>query len=193
MTKILFGIGKLVLFLFLAPIFLVGTTIGFTEFSNAINSIKNVDYYKEVGYKSLNEVNLNINWQELEVYYAEDSAEISTENLMIGESLNYAWASVNHHAIEKHGAKAMLVISCINKNGGILQVKNPKDGRIAVICTIETTDPNWEKYNGKFGVAIFEENSSTVTAFIKERINSPKGLFRYLYNRGYTNGNPYIP
>lgn len=195
MNSSLIGFSKVVLFLLLLPVIFIGAVIGFEEWDSAVDSLKNSDiYYKEVGYTGFNEIDLEeFNWNGLEMHFAGDR-EIDISNLMLGEGTNFSYASsVNSHGLEKHGAKALLVISCINKSGGILQIENPDDGRIAIICTIETSDPEWEKYNGKFGVGIFEENSATVTAFIKEKIKNMTGLFRYLYNRGYTINNPYIP
>ena len=172
---------------------LIGIFLGTPDINSVVNSIRDSDiYYEEVGYKPISFPE-HINLDELEMYYGGDNAEIDLSNLMVGDSTNFVFANLNGHSLEKHGAKALLVINCINKNGGILQVTNPDTNRTAIVCIIKTTNPKWEKYNDKFGVGIFESNSSTVTAFVKEKINSMTGLFRYLYNRGYTINNPFIP
>lgn len=186
--------GKFVL-LFLLIIISATAFFLIPGLNSVVDGVKNADiYYKEAGYKDIGEINLEtLDFSSLNIYYGE--GEIIDENLLKGEIyfIDTKALQANGHSQYKHGKKALTVISCIDSSKGLIQIINPKTKRIAIVCTIQTDDPDVKKYNGRWGIGIFEENSANVTAFIKEKLSTINELFKYLYDQGYTTNNPFIP
>jgi len=79
------------------------------------------------------------------------------------------------HAIAKHGAGALAVYECINKNGTAGQYYNPGMDRWANICQLD---------NGKYGVQIINNAGEEITAFINKS-KCLKEIWHYLGNRGF--------
>lgn len=83
--------------------------------------------------------------------------------------------TLSDHAVERHGADALLVRQCMNDRPPIETWFHPSTGRQASICQID---------DGRFGIQI-EEAGREVTSFVKEKLRHIDQVRRYLVNRGY--------
>lgn len=90
-------------------------------------------------------------------------------------------AEPTEHGVIKHGAAALTVRECLNKNGALQIWIREVDKRRAYICEIKP---------GRFGVQIVAQDTAgkwwEVSVFAKEKMTRLAQVMKYLTNSGYT-------
>lgn len=86
------------------------------------------------------------------------------------------WMFSVQHAVDRHGSVAMNIINQCTNNQWSFEVTNPNSRRVARVCKLLDT--------GKFGIAIFEDDNSVVSAFLN-KAKSELEAVKYLQNTGY--------
>ena len=104
-------------------------------------------------------------------------ADVSTEAEVGTEELS--------HAIEKHGSKAELVRTCIDRGDNVLGVFKHSDDGEKELCLVRIAD---ELYGIQIRVTKEGGRVEEITAFIKEKLTKLEQVKNYIRNSGYIIG-----
>jgi hypothetical protein len=125
----------------------------------------------------------------LYIIYLLMTAVAGVATVQVMANANYAEATINRpsqHAQAKHPEASVTVNECLNQFGPMFTIKNPMTGRTAKVCKVPG-----DKWGVKIVPALEEMNKAgEVTSFVKDKMKTGIQVLRYLWNRGYTEGNP---